>query len=139
MLFKKTDSLKISVLPEQEKHLSSKQKIIDNCKEPDVIAFDIYDDDTLIGFAMLREFETGGYFLWNFAIDSNYQNKHYGTRALSELICMMKAKYDMHTLTTTYIFGNKHAKYIYEKAGFIETDIVNEDGCHEVNLIYNCR
>ncbi|MGL5711938.1 MAG: hypothetical protein ACRCX2_02890 [Paraclostridium sp.] len=30
--------------------------------------------------------------------------------------------------------GNEHAKYMYEKIGFIETDIVNEDGVHEVNL-----
>ena len=48
----------------------------------------------------------------------------------------MKDKYNAKELTTTYIYGNDHAKHIYEKVGFIETDIVDEPDCHEVNMIY---
>ena len=39
-------------------------------------------------------------------------------------------------MTTTYLFGNLHAKHVYEKIGFIETDFVDEEGIHEVNMIY---
>lgn len=41
-------------------------------------------------------------------------------------------------MTTTYIWGNEHAKHVYEKVGFVETDVVDEDGIHEVNMIYYC-
>ena len=136
MIFKKSNSIKIKVSKEQEKQLSSIERITAKCQDASVIAFDIYDDNILIGFAMLREYEKGGYFLWNFAIDSKFQNNHYGTTSLKELISIMKTEYNMHTMTTTYKYGNEHAKHIYEKIGFIETDTVNENGIHEVNMIY---
>ena len=50
----------------------------------------------------------------------------------------MKEKYGMEEITTTYIWGNEHAKHIYEKVGFTETDVVDEEGCHEVNMVYYC-
>ena len=139
IIFKKSDSIKIHLSKEQERHLSSFEKITAKINDSNIIAFDIYNDNILIGFAMLREFENGGYFLWNYAIDSKYQNKHYGTIALKELIVKLKAEYNCHSLTTTYIWGNEHAKHIYEKIGFVETDIVNENGIHEVNMIYHCK
>ena len=40
-------------------------------------------------------------------------------------------------MTTTYLFGNVHAKHVYEKVGFVETDVVDEDDIYEVNRIYN--
>ena len=138
MRFQPSSTMKISVLPEQEKQLSSKEKIEAACIEENVLAFDIYLDELLIGFAMVRKFSEGAYFLWNFAIDGQYQNQKYGTAALIELIDFMKCTYQMSKMTTTYIWGNEHAKHIYEKVGFQETDIVDEDGCHEVNMIYYC-
>lgn len=44
--------------------------------------------------------------------------------------------YLLQKMTTTYTWGNSHAKYLYEKVGFKETDIVDEPDCHEVNMIY---
>ena len=38
--------------------------------------------------------------------------------------------------TTTYIWGNDHARHLYERIGFTETDVVDEPDCHEVNMIY---
>ena len=118
--------------------LSSKETIIEIIKEnPDtVLAYDIYDESTLIGFVLVHRFENRKYFLWEYAIDKVYQNKHYGMNALIDFIRFMKDKYNAKELTTTYIYGNDHAKHIYEKVGFIETDIVDEPDCHEVNMIY---
>ena len=138
MLFKSSSAMKISILPEQEKQLSSKEKIEAVCTKENLLAFDIYLDELLIGFVMVRKFNEGAYFLWNYAIDSQYQNQNYGTTALVEFIGFMKYTYRMSEMTTTYIWGNEHAKHIYEKVGFTETDVVDEDGIHEVNMIYYC-
>ena len=67
--------------------------ISDGIRDGNVLAFDIYIDELLIGFAMVRKFDEGAYFLWNYAIDSQYQNQNYGTTALSEFICFMKDTY----------------------------------------------
>ena len=85
---------------------------------------------------MLREFKRGCFFLWDFAIDSKFQNKGLGAKALTELVLFMKKNYNMKIMTTTYIKGNNHAKYIYEKVGFKETDVVDEPDCKEVNMVY---
>lgn len=138
MFFKPSKMMKVNVLPEQEKQVSSKEKIKAALNNENVYAFDIYLNDLLIGFAMLRKFEEGEYFLWNYVIDYKYQNQNYGTTALIELIAFMKNSYSMTKMTTTYIWGNEHAKHVYEKVGFTETDIVHEEGIHEVNMVYYC-
>ncbi len=138
MLFKKSKEMKVAVLHEQEKQLSSKDKIKNECQKENVLAFDIYCDNLLIGFIMVQNFDKVAYFLWNYAIDYKYQNQNYGTTALIEFIDFMKNTYQMSKMTTTYICGNKHAKHLYEKIGFIETDVVDDEDCHEVNMIYCC-
>ena len=50
MLFKKSKEMKVAVLHEQEKQLSSKDKIKNECQKENVLAFDIYCDNLLIGF-----------------------------------------------------------------------------------------
>lgn len=139
MRFEKSTSMKIELLPEQEGMLSSKEKIERVCANPIVWAYDIYHDDLLIGFALVRKFENDEFFLWDYAIDHRYQNQGYGTTALREFIPFMQAEHGMKTMTTTYLWGNDHAKYIYEKVGFVETDVVDEEDCHEVNMIYLCE
>lgn len=137
--FIKTNEMKIKVLKEQERNLSSKEKIIKHINDNNIVAFDIYNNKEIIGFAMLKEFNDKSYFLWNYAIDYKYQNKGLGTKSLKELINFMIKEYKMKIMTTTYTYGNNHAKHIYEKAGFIETDIVCENNCHEVNMIYKVK
>ncbi len=138
MQFVESKSIKVSLLPEQEKQLSSAECIEKAFINPDVLSFDIYHDDMLIGFVMVRKFDDKSYFLWNYAIDYKYQNQRLGTKAFVDFITFMSDRYDMSILTTTYLWGNEYAKRLYEKVGFVETDIVNEDGCHEVNMIYHC-
>ena len=116
VLFKPSKSMKVTVLPEQEKQLSSKENIASACLKENVLAYDIYLQDLLIGFVMVRKFDEGSYFLWNYAIDRKYQNQNYGTVALSAFIRFMKDTNNMLEMTTTYIYGNEHAKHIYEKS-----------------------
>ena len=136
MKFIPSENIKILLLPNQVDELCSSDIIAKISKKEGVVSFDIYDDDLLIGFAQMHEFEKNSFFLWNYAIDYKYQNKGYGVKALIELIDYMKSNYNLKIMTTTYLFGNNHAKHVYEKVGFIETDVVDEDGCHEVNMTY---
>lgn len=135
MQFIESKSMKISVLPEQAKQLSSKEHMAAAFLNPDVLSFDIQHENTLIGFVMVRKFDEGAYFLWNYAIDYKFQNQGFGTKALAEFISFMSERYHMSVMTTTYIYGNESAKKLYEKIGFVETDIVNSSECHEVNMI----
>ena len=138
MNFIEFTEMKITLSPEQAEMLSTRETIKEIIqKNPDtVMAFDIYDDGELIGFVLVHRFEEKKYFLWEFAIDQNHQNQHKGTNALIAFIDFMKTHYDAVEMTTTYIFGNEHAKHVYEKVGFLETDVVDEPGCHEVNMAY---
>ena len=47
----------------------------------------------------------------------------------------LKQEYQARVVTTTYTYGNDHAKYVYEKVGFRETDVVDENSIHEVNMV----
>lgn len=134
--FIKSNGIKIELSDEDKKQISPYDSIQKAVKIDSIIAFDIYKDNDLIGFAMLKYYGEG-YFLWNYAIDSKYQGKGYGTNALKNLLLFLKENYGTHEVSTTYLWGNERAKHIYEKVGFIITDVVNEDDIHEVNMIIN--
>ena len=135
MNFIPSTEMKINLLPEQERWLSSKESIRKQCTREDVVAFDVFKDSVCVGFALLRRWEDG-FFLWDYAIDHAWQGQGLGFAALKELIALMKEQYGAKFLTTTYIWGNDQAKALYEKAGFAETDVVDEPDCHEVNMLY---
>ena len=131
----RTTQFQIALSDADRKQLSSRTRIKQALTDPNILSYDIWDGDARIGFAMLRPFNENGFFLWNFAIDSAYQNQHYGPRALRGLFTMLKQEHHAKVITTTYTFGNDHAKYVYEKVGFRETDVVEENGIHEVNMV----
>ena len=135
MRFEQTKEYKdIDILPEQEKYISSMDKINKALQKEKNYGFNIYIEEYKIGFILLRQFSHDSFFLWDYIIDRKFQNKGYGTYALIKLLDFLRKEFCAKVVTTTYIWGNEHAKYIYEKIGFIETDVVDEDGIHEVNL-----
>lgn len=134
--FNDTKEFHIHLLEEQYIQISSKEKIEENLKKDNVFAYDIMCNDTCIGFAMLREYEPQKYFLWQYAIDEAYQNQRYGKIALQELILFLKNTKGLKEFVTTYSWGNEIAKRLYTSVGFVETDVVDEDGIHEVNMEY---
>lgn len=134
MKFIPTTKFQLTLSEADQKQLSAMPRIEQALTDPDILSYDIWDGDARVGFAMLCLFEGNGFFLWNFAIDSAYQNQHYGQRALRELLALLKQEHHAKVVTTTYTFGNNHAKYVYEKVGFWETDVVDGNGIHEVNM-----
>lgn len=130
--------MKIHLPPHQAEMLSTRETIREIIREnPDtVMAFDICEGDAPIGFVLVHRFEERKYFLWEFAIDDAHQNQHKGTKALMAFVEYMKIRHHAEEITTTYIWGNEHAKHVYEKVGFVETNVIDEPDCHEVNMVY---
>lgn len=144
MRFEKSKGIKVRVLPQQQEFVATEDMIAGSLQKENVIGYDIFDGEQLVGFAMLRKYEdedTGEtcWFLWEYAVDAAQQGRGYGKKALLELIDLMRREFDMRVMTTTYIWGNDVAKSLYESVGFVETDVVDEPDCHEVNMIYRCE
>lgn len=94
-------SIKIKLSEEHWRQISSPEGIIRTVEQENVIGLDLYDSDKLFGFAMLRKYSNTGWFLWDYAIDTNFQNKHYGQLSLQNLIEYMVRKYGATEISTT--------------------------------------
>ena len=136
MRFVPSASMKVELLPGQEKWLSTPEKIAKQTQRPDVEAFDIYRGEELVGFALLRQLEDGTWFLWDYAIGKDCQNQGLGTAALEELIALFQREKGLKKMVTTYLWGNGPAKQLYEKVGFRQFQVWDEPGCHEVDMEY---
>lgn len=88
---------------------------------------------------MFKQFAEHQYFMWDYAIDVKYQNQGFGFNALYELFNYLANNYGADTVTTTYIYDNKHAKYIYEKIGFKEVSVVENKQNKEINMILKLK
>ncbi|MGF3065806.1 GNAT family N-acetyltransferase [Facklamia sp. P12950] len=137
--FMRSNEIKISLNKEQIDQIFSLEKIKNGCKQENVIAYDIFNDDELVGFAMLRQFSSKGWFLWNYAIDKNFQGLGLGYSGLKLLLKIMKEDYQASVITTTYRYGNEIAKNLYQKVGFSEVNNVEESGCHEVDMLLELK
>jgi diamine N-acetyltransferase len=120
--------------PEQVPFVCSAETIQKALVRDNCIGFYAYEGRERFGFALLREFETGKFFLWDFIIDIKYQRQGKGKAFLMMLILSLRNEYNAVMITTTYIYNNEAAKRLYENLGFVETDTVDEDGIHEVNM-----
>ena len=127
--------IKIELEDSQYKQISSVYNINNTLSRNKAFAFDILLNKDVIGFAMLRKYDAGCYFLWDYAIDYKYQNKHYGTNALRELIEFLKKKYKAVEISTTYIWGNEIASHVYQNVGFRITDVIDDGDINEVNMM----
>lgn len=130
----RSDLLKLSLLPNQMHFIES----VEDClKEADALSLwkpvGIYDDDTLIGFAMYglwkREGEHGRVWLDRFLIDQSQQKKGYGKKALIALIQHIFESYGYDEVYLSLYEDNTVALNLYKKLGFSfngEKDIHNE-------------
>lgn len=69
MDFRPSRAINIQLQEEQRSQLAAPETIRTACLRPEVLAFDILHEGRLIGFAQLRRFDAGAWFLWNYAID----------------------------------------------------------------------
>ncbi len=134
MEFVKSQGFKVNLESCQLRFLSSEEKIAQLLDDPNNIAYDIYDGEQLIGFALLNEFKAGEWFLWNFAIDREFQGQGLGRKVFTELIQLLKQDLNAKTLSTTCKSDNIRALSFFRLSGFEVFEIVDEDDIHETNL-----
>ena len=67
--FEITKMMNVTLKEDQQKQISSKSNIIKTLELGKAIGFDILKDNDIIGFAMLRKYDEGCYFLWDYVID----------------------------------------------------------------------
>ena len=96
--------------------------------------FAVYNDAILVGFIMMGYYEVKDYYtLWKFMIDSRYQGRGYGRKALELGIQYLKEQFDISEVYTGVVPGNNAARKLYESVGFKETGLV-ESGMEEMRL-----
>lgn len=96
--------------------------------------FAVYDDAILVGFIMMGYYEAKSYYtLWKFMIDSRYQNKGYGRKALELGIKFLQDRFGVSEIYTGVVPGNTVAKKLYESVGFVDTGLI-ELGMEEMRL-----
>lgn len=94
----------------------------------------IYADETPVGFVMLHEVpKRGRYYLWRFMIDSKYQGRGYGHKALELVIERVKKMPKAKALTLSVVRGEGGAENLYLKFGFKFTGKI-EEGEHIMKL-----
>ena len=97
--------------------------------------FAVYDNDTIVGFIMMGYYEVKSYYtLWKFMIDSRYQHKGYGRKALELGIKYLQDRFDVTEVYTGVVPGNTVAKKLYKSVGFKDTGLI-ELGMEEMRLI----
>lgn len=91
--------------------------------------FAIYANNIMVGFIMLGYYEAENYYtLWKFMIDTKYQNKGYGKRALKLGIDYLVNRFNVKEVYTAYEMNNSVAKKLYTSIGFRETGEVAGNG-----------
>ncbi len=127
---------KIELLDSQVKFVSKPERIREGLKQENCSGYNIICNGRIVGFFLLRNYAENEYFLWDMMIDKKYQGKGVGKAAQSELMQILHSR-EATVLTTTYVYGNDLSRHLFESAGFREHSVVNENGIHEVNMIYH--
>ncbi|MBR5897019.1 MAG: GNAT family N-acetyltransferase [Lachnospiraceae bacterium] len=97
--------------------------------------FAVYEDETIVGFIMMGYYAVKEYYtLWKFMIDSRYQHKGYGRKALELGIQFIKDTFAAKEVYTGVVPGNDVAKNLYKSIGFKDTGLI-ELGMEEMRLV----
>mgnify|MGYP001585077778 CR=1 FL=1 len=85
----------------------------------DVQAFGIYQDETMVGFAMFGVApEDGHYWIYRLMVDVQHQHKGYGRAALVQIIELLKQERRSDEICIGYAPKNAVADRLYESLGF---------------------
>ena len=96
------------------------------------------DDDNIVGAALVRDLdeEPACYDLQEFMIDRRFQNKGYGTKALSLILELLAAERKYECVEVCVNKEDAPALHVYEKAGFVDTGYIDDDAPDCLNLMY---
>lgn len=97
----------------------------------------IIEGETVVGLAMVRDLdeEPACYELQQFMIDRRYQNKGYGTAALSIIIDTLRAERKYSCIEVCVNKNDQPAIHVYVKAGFVDSGYIDDCVPDSLNLV----
>lgn len=109
----------------QKKFVASNQfSLVQAADEPDLYPLAIYNEEQMIVFLYDFDEELNGWSMSRFMIDTAFQNRGFGTQALTQFIAYFKKKHpNVHRLYTSAEVENAVAISLYKKAGFKEGEV----------------
>lgn len=136
------EAYSISLLESQEKLVPS---VIESLAwayiKPWDEAFDpyiLYKDDKTIGFFYLSYTPNSkiNYWIGGFQIDKEYQGRGLGAQSLEKIVEFIQETHrQCEEISLTIEISNNHARKLYEKLGFVNQNIENQDG----EIIYKLK
>ena len=86
------------------------------------------DGDKAVGFVFYGYWrEADHYLLCRYMIDLKEQNKGYGSRFLPLVVEQIRTQYGCRDVYVTVSDDNAHALHLYQKAGFVQTEEMDEE------------
>ncbi len=116
--------LRLKVAPEQERFVATNAVSIAQAHfYPETAWFRaIYLDDTPVGFVMIEDQpDKPKYYLWRFLIDSGYQGRGIGRRAIEAIMDHVRTRPGATELFLSCVPGDGSPGPFYEKLGFAYT------------------
>ncbi len=121
--------LALSVAPPQQAFVATNSKSIAEAHfHPEAWFRAIYANEEPVGFLMLhdehlleRPREKGYYFLWRLMIDSRFQGRGYGRRAVEALVRHVRSRPHAERLLTSCLPGGGSPLPFYLSVGFART------------------
>lgn len=125
----------LELFPEQSGYIESvKECLFEADADKKWRPVGIYNDQTLIGFAMYACFQepSAGSQVWldRLLIDKNHQGKGYGKAAVVALIDRLSKEYNCRRIYLSVYANNQAAIHLYKEIGFYfngEHDVNGED------------
>ncbi|WP_440897321.1 GNAT family N-acetyltransferase [Amphibacillus sp. Q70] len=118
----------LTVLEDQEDFITPNwYSLLEANYEADRLPFAIYEQENLVGFIMFSyypadaDYPLDSWWIERFMIDQEYQNKGYGTKALSVAVSFFKEKINQKELRISAVPNNQVAIKLYENLGFVRT------------------
>ncbi|HKM11146.1 MAG: GNAT family N-acetyltransferase [Bacilli bacterium] len=122
--------LRVQITDEQKDFIDPVDQIIkDHMGMDSCIHLTLNDDDTIIGYALIRHNRHERQ-LWldDLMIDAKYQHQGYGRRFLQQLIDYMRSLDPSAPICLSCVKTNVHAIALYTRLGFINTEQENTLG-----------
>jgi diamine N-acetyltransferase len=95
--------------------------------EPEYVPLAIYNDETMVGFIMYSiNHDREELYLCRFMIDEKYQGKGYGKQSLALLRKIAEGTPGIRIIELSTKQDNSHGIKVYEKAGFIDTGVLDD-------------
>ena len=118
----------------KEPALEKTEQIQHALTQDDCFGYYAHAKGKTVGFALVRNFEEDGYFIWKTYIGEPYQGQGFGKRLVEELIDELKKVKKAKVITTSYTYGDTASKVLYEHLGFEQMDTVQDGDVQMVNM-----